>query len=87
MTEVVVTPPSAALGQEGLSDFLGLNDPDGLEEGLNNDAQTVPLLACLMFFSLLFWACGFWRKTTEEVPSHHVPSGLCALNLTPHLLP
>lgn len=25
--------PSAALGQEGLSDFPGLNDPNGLEEG------------------------------------------------------
>ena len=33
--------PSAALGQEGLSDFPGLNDPDGLEEGWAV-MQTVP---------------------------------------------
>ena len=37
--------------------------------GLGSDAQTVPLLACLMFFSLLVWACGFGEEDHRgEVP-------------------
>ena len=43
--------------------------------GLGSDAQTVPLLACLMFFSLLVWACGFGEEDHRgEVPFSSRPA-------------
>ena len=43
--------------------------PQWFGGGLGSDAQTVPLLACLMFFSLLVWACGFGEEDHRgEVP-------------------
>ena len=67
--------PSAALGQEGLSDFRGLTDPDSLEEGWTVMHRLSPLLASLMFFSLLVWACGFGEEDHRgEVPFSSCPA-------------
>ena len=49
--------------------------PQWFGGGLGSDAQTVPLLACLMFFSLLVWACGFGEEDHRgEVPFSSRPA-------------
>ena len=53
-------PPSAALGREGLSDFPGLNDPDGLEEGWAGmtDCPSAGLSDIFLVISLGLWVWG-----------------------------
>ena len=79
--------PSAALGPAGLSDFPGLNDPDGLEEGWAV-MQTVPsagLSDVFLVISLGLWVWG-GRPQRGSALLITSPEGR-ALNMTPHLLP
>ena len=74
---IVITSPPDALGREGRSDFPGLNDPSGLEEGW---AGMCTLSLCWFVWCFLVVFLGLWvcrRKTTEgNCPSHHILSGL-----------
>lgn len=76
--------PSAALGQEGLSDFPGLNDPDGLEEGWAV-MQTVPSAGLSDVFLVISLGLWVWRGRPQRGSALLITSRQgCAVNMTPH---
>ena len=54
--------------------------PRRFEGGLGKEVQTVPLLVCLMSFSLLIWACGFGGGRPQRKSALLITSlqGLCS---------
>ena len=74
--------PSAALGQEGLSDFPGLNDPDGLEEGWAV-MQTVPSAGLSDVFLVISLGLWVWRGRPQRGSALLITSRQgCAVNMT-----